>query len=230
MRYEDPELIDRLAASFVLGTLRGPARRRFKRLAQESMVIQHAVWDWERRLTPMAEQSEPREPPARTWQSVEERLGFAAPRRRATWLWPGLSVAFALAFLALLLPPYLLPREPALTPAERLALIQDSEQQPLWVVTVDEESGQLSTIAVNVPAKEADRVFELWMLPATGAPESFGLLPTVNDERSSRRLSPALLALLADASGIAVSLEPAGGSPTGTPTGPVLFTAPVIGI
>lgn len=230
MRYDNPELIDRLAAAYVLGTLRGGARRRFQRLLGESSDMQRAVWSWERRLTPLAERSARRDPPSQAWRGIEERLGFRAAPRRTGWLWPALTAAFAMAFVVVLLPRVMLPDEAALSPAERLALIQDSEQQPLWVVTVDEESGRLSTIAVNVPAKEADRVFELWMLPAQGAPESFGLLPAVQEERGSRRLSPALLALLADAQGLAVSLEPPGGSPTGAPTGPVLFSAPVIGL
>jgi len=43
-------------------------------------------------------------------------------------------------------------------------------------------------------------------------------------------LPPGLAALLERASGLAISLEPAGGSPTGQPTGPVLYTAPLVSI
>lgn len=234
MNYDNPELIDQLAASYVLGTLRGPARRRFIALAGESSAIQHAVWYWERKLLPLAESTSEVTPPASVWSAIEQRLGFiAAPapgRQRARWHWPAISAVLSVAVFVLLVPFW---KEPVLnqdSAAERLALIQDSEQQPLWVITVDEQSGRLSSIAVNAPAKDADRVFELWMLPEQGPPRSFGLLPVTDEGRGSTELSPALLALLSRAQGIAVSLEPTGGSPTGVPTGPVLYTAPVIGL
>lgn len=35
MNYRNPERIDRLAAEYALGTLRGPARRRFERLLRD---------------------------------------------------------------------------------------------------------------------------------------------------------------------------------------------------
>jgi len=41
-------------------------------------------------------------------------------------------------------------------------------------------------------------------------------------------LNAAQLGVLAQTMTLAVSLEPAGGSPTGLPTGPVIFTAPLL--
>lgn len=231
MNYEKPELLEQLAAAYVLGTLRGGARRRFARLARESSVIQREIWRWERQLLPLTDKIEPQIPPPGVWQGIEEQLGFRdRPANRSLgWLWPAVSALLALALVALVLPfPTGDPAEQVLTPAERLAFIQDTQQQPLWVVTVDDETGLLSSIAVNAPAKDADRVFELWMLPEQGPPRSFGLLPTAQNARRQQSLSPALIALLGRAKGVAVSLEPPGGSPTGAPTGPVLFTAPVI--
>jgi len=47
MNYEQAELLDRLAAEYVLGTLRGPARRRFERLCGESVSARRALYRWE---------------------------------------------------------------------------------------------------------------------------------------------------------------------------------------
>jgi anti-sigma-K factor RskA len=55
---------------------------------------------------------------------------------------------------------------------------------------------------------------------------SLGLLPTSGDQR--RVLTAAQRSALAGAKNLAVSLEPAGGSPTGLPTGPVLHVAPIV--
>ncbi|MFK7831041.1 MAG: anti-sigma factor [Congregibacter sp.] len=234
MNYEKPEMLDHLAAAYVLGTLKGPARRRFTRLATESTNVRRAVWRWERQLLPLSSAIEERTPPAAVWQEIQRRLGFTATPVHTGRLWPALSAGLALAVLALLLPLIQSSLQPpdtlADSAAEKLAYIQSAEQQPLWVVTVDEQTGHLASIAVNVPARESDRVFQLWMLPQSGPPESFGLLPTTQNNRARMTLSPTLLALLQNAQGLAVSLEPPGGSPTGAPTGPVVYTAPVIAL
>lgn len=234
MNYDKPALLDHLAAAYVLGTLRGAARRRFKRLATESTSIQRAVWRWERQLMPLSRAVEAQTPPARIWIDIEQHLGFRKVTPGKYWLWPALSAALGALLIALSLSLFEASREPREvlrdSAAERLAFIQDTQQQPLWVVTVDEQTGQLSSVAVNVPARESDRVFQLWMLPETGPPESFGLLPTAQNGRAQATLSPTLLALLQTAQGLAVSLEPPGGSPTGAPTGPVIYTAPVIAL
>jgi anti-sigma-K factor RskA len=66
---------------------------------------------------------------------------------------------------------------------------------------------------------------ELWVIPASGgAPVSLGLLPHTGDHH--RVLTAAQRAALAGAKTIAVSLEPEGGSPNGSPT-QVLLTAPI---
>jgi anti-sigma-K factor RskA len=63
------------------------------------------------------------------------------------------------------------------------------------------------------------------MLPDGAAPKSLGLIA---DSGVGRVVLPALPDVaLANVPALAVSLEPAGGSPTGAPTGPVLYTGKV---
>jgi len=64
MNYEHPELIDRLAAHYVLGTLRGPARARFERLIAGSAAVRRQVGLWESRVAPIAYGLPPVPPPA----------------------------------------------------------------------------------------------------------------------------------------------------------------------
>jgi anti-sigma-K factor RskA len=67
-------------------------------------------------------------------------------------------------------------------------------------------------------------VHELWALPANGAaPVSLGLLPQTGSRKVA--LDPVQAAALLAAGQLAVSREPAGGSPTGAPTGPVLIVS-----
>jgi anti-sigma-K factor RskA len=49
----NPELIERLAAQYALGTLRGRARLRFARLARENATVARTLREWENRLVRM---------------------------------------------------------------------------------------------------------------------------------------------------------------------------------
>ncbi|HZZ09353.1 MAG TPA: anti-sigma factor [Paraburkholderia sp.] len=78
-----PQLIDMLAAEYVLGTLRGGARRRFQRYADHDGAVRRAVDEWQRRISPLAELAAPRMPPAAVWEAIERRLGLVATREAA---------------------------------------------------------------------------------------------------------------------------------------------------
>ena len=109
-------------------------------------------------------------------------------------------------------------------------MFSGEQAQPLWVVSADVERGRLSIRPVNATAPAADKSYELWLLPAGGAaPRSMGLLPTGTTSVDTA-LPESLQALLSSAQGLAISLEPAGGSPTGAPTGPVVHQAAILQI
>jgi anti-sigma-K factor RskA len=65
-------------------------------------------------------------------------------------------------------------------------------------------------------APGADRALELWAVPAKGAPRSLGLVSGQQATTVQRTV------VLKETAAFAVSLEPAGGSPSGAPTGPVV--------
>lgn len=227
MKYDDEELIDRLAAGYVLGTMRGAARRRFDRLAMDSRTVRAAIWRWERELNALAERVAPQTPPARVWKRIAAELDPRERAGRGAGLWRAWALAASLAALALLVP-QLIPE--SVPEHARVALIQDSSKaEPLWVVSLDLERGTLRARAVNAPARELDRAFELWALAADGTPRSLGLLPA-SGQRQQQELSPALLALVRASAGLAVSVEPPGGSPTGLPTGPVVYQASLVAL
>jgi anti-sigma-K factor RskA len=62
-------------------------------------------------------------------------------------------------------------------------------------------------------------------LPASGNPQSLGLIDSTTAARVA--LSAPAEQALRNIPALAVSLEPRGGSPTGLPTGPVLYSGPV---
>ena len=51
----NPDLLDRLASSYALGTLRGGARRRFEAIAREQAPVRAATLIWQSRLSSLNE-------------------------------------------------------------------------------------------------------------------------------------------------------------------------------
>jgi anti-sigma-K factor RskA len=143
-------------------------------------------------------------------------------------LWRGLSLAATAA--ALVLAVLLATRVTTVAAPQYLAVFNGDQAQPLWVVKADPESGRLEIRSINAASPGVGRDYELWILPAGGAaPRSMGLLPTGSARRDAQ-LPVVLGSLLGTAQGLAISLEPAGGSPTGAPTGPVVYQAAIVTI
>ena len=226
MRY-NPEQVDYLAAEYVLGTLHGGARRRFDRLITDRADVRIAVWRWERHLNEIASGIEPRRPPQRVWRNIRRRIDLSQTVK-PTWftrwrnLWLVLPTAAATAWLAIAIFP--------ITAIDRVAVFADQNAQALWVISADLDKGELQTEAVNAPALASGSSYELWVLPADNQPPmSLGLLP-ISAGSVESQISTQLIEALAGASQLAISLEPAGGSPTGLPTGPVVYAASLVTI
>ena len=74
-----PELRERLAAEYALGTLRGRARERLQHWLRDDTELAAEVARWEARLAPLAGAVQPVAPPARVWAKIERRLSPRKP-------------------------------------------------------------------------------------------------------------------------------------------------------
>lgn len=79
MKYDNTKLRQMLAAEYVLGTLRGPARRRFERLATTDAAARAEVLFWESRLAGLAAKLSPQNPPPAIWLRLEHEIGLHRP-------------------------------------------------------------------------------------------------------------------------------------------------------
>jgi anti-sigma-K factor RskA len=234
MDYSRAPLADRLAAEYVLGTLRGPARRRFDNLLPAHPALRAAVARWQDALVPLAASVKPVTPSPRVWKGIEERL-FAerraaketppAPQRWWQNVLPwraatGFATAAALALgVALTIPKpaqppilvVLAPSDAAADAAAGAAL-----QNAKFVASVSADGRGLVLRPVDALAMDPQRALELWAVPGQGAPRSLGLVAADGATKVIRT------ELLRNTAAFAVSLEPAGGSPTGAPTGPII--------
>ena len=222
MDYSRPNLADRLAAEYVLGTLRGPARRRFESLLIAHPTLRDAVSAWQARLEPLSTGIPEVPPPDRVWARIESEL-FADPVRVATpwWQrlgpWRAFSGLVTTALVGLLVVG--LPREPSPPPMIIVLAANPEAAQALqarFVASVSGDGTALVLRPLDAVSLEPGRALELWSVPAQGAPRSLGLV------QASGATTLVKGSALSNTAALAVSLEPAGGSPTGSPTGPIV--------
>jgi anti-sigma-K factor RskA len=221
--------LDAVAAAYALGTLGPRPRRRLAAVALRDPVVASALRQWEWRLAALSEGAPGITPPPRVWERIRSRLGLAdaGSARKAppsSWwsslaLWRGLAVAgFALA-VALGISQF----APSVRPYESVVVVlAGPDAKPALIATAERGSRSLTVKAVTDLAVARDRALELWMLPDGRPPQSLGLIPAAGIGRVPLQ-APAGVALQGIPA-LAVSLEPPGGSPTGAPTGPVLYT------
>lgn len=226
MKYEEIDLVSQLAGEYVLGLLTTKAKLRFERLMLESQNARRAVWRWEQDLAGWVDDLPDKAPPPRLWRSIARQIspqeGRSVGNMWRVWSFSASAAAVALAFMLLISP---LNQPPELP---QVAVFNDAEAQPLWLISANLNTGELQARAVNAKALEVDEDYELWMLPDEGPPQSLGLLP-VNSAESTRVLPAGLLAILKNAKGLAISREPIGGSRTGLPT-TVVYQAPLLSL
>ncbi len=235
MRYRNPKLRDKLAAEYVLGTLRGRARARFEALMRYDPPLRSLVTDWEDRLAPMAGAGTDIAPPARLWNALSQRIAGEArkPRwRESLALWRGLAATGAAFALVLAIVTGAGPQ--AEPPMSMVAVMNDTQGQPAMTVSWPSmQAVRDPYIRIKVtqkhPTMAPGTTWELWMLPpGEGEPVSLGLITTDVDQ--VMKLTPEQAARIESAWGIAMSIEPSGGSPIGKPTGPVVMKGPCVKI
>jgi anti-sigma-K factor RskA len=107
-----------------------------------------------------------------------------------------------------------------------VAILQKDAASPAFLVTVNIED-RMMTVQPVAAKPAAGKSYELWLVQdSLGAPKSLGVVG-----EGSAVTRPTLAAYKPDvieSATFAVSLEPEGGSPTGKPTGPVVFAGKLI--
>lgn len=227
---------DGLAAEYVLGTLSRAERAAVAERRFTDKDLDNAVFAWERLLGPLVEVVRPVAPPDDLYGKILAHIGRSRrvvslrggenDLRRTAGRWRNAAVTFAA--MAAVLAGVIGWREYVArqTPTQYVAVLQTGTTQPAFLLTVDTQAGFFAITAVSAPQRP-DKSYELWLVhDKLGAPKSLGLL--AQEGQQVRPLSAAAdEATLLDAT-FAVSLEPAGGSPSGAPTGPVLFSGKLI--
>jgi anti-sigma-K factor RskA len=252
---KNPELLDHLAASYALGSMRGPARRRFETLAREQPTVRASILLWQERMASLTEIQSEVAPSPNVWKRIELALEHeAASATTSLSAVPSLSAAAgalddkapslvdraredlrralswwraaALAsVLVATLSVLIFAPWRAVPELQFVAVLADDQSAANLLVSVDAQQKFLHLKRVGQYREAADKSLQLWALPVGGAPRSLGVLGDGTDFKVALSGAKDLAVPM-----LAVSLEPKGGVPSaGGPTGPVLFKGLVAG-
>lgn len=228
---DDPT--DVTAAELALGVLEGDDRAAaLRRLLAEPAFAAEVAW-WRDRFAELVAAVPAVDPGPALFGRIERSLDAPAAPKRGGRLWPsiaGLTTLAAAASLALLVsrpaPPPPAP-VPTATPQPldllAAAITPTGEGQGASEPLAAVYQRNTGTVRLGATALgDARHSAQLWVIGTDGVPYSLGLL---NGRGTTLiRLTAANRRRLGAAATLAISIEPVGGSPIATPTGPVVAT------
>lgn len=220
-----------LAAEFVLGLVQGDQRDALEKRRRDDYVFAREVEFWEARLGPIASDIKPEAVSPEVWEKIAREVGHkpvplsaskaVKTEREGIWnslaFWRNLGIASSALAAACLV--FLL-TAPVSPPPSLVATLTLTDGKSAFMASVDRMTGRVMLMpAADMPAP-ADHTHELWLVPVGGTPRSLGTFvanaPVMIE--MPRDMMPG-----ADPQAmLAVSVEPMGGSKTGSPTGPVV--------
>ena len=254
---DNPNLLDHLASTYALGTLRGGARRRFETLAREQAPVRAAALIWQTRLASMNELQPQSVPDAAVWtridnlvQGEQQAQAMQATREsarqneppvltgwlRSLLLWRGAAAAGALATAFVVVTGLNLRDQMGGEIQQLQAQLQATPQIDYVAVLADGQSAASMLVTFDPKNNKLTLQRVGGYQEADDRSLQLWALPPTGGPRSLGVLGrDKLLRLTAgeadvrEVPALAISLEPKGGVPSaGGPTGPVLFSGALI--
>lgn len=217
MRYQDPELQDRLAAEYVMGALTSRAKKRFEKLMLLYPGYGHRVDAWAERLQALNEAIEPVSPPAHVWETIVKKITPPNAVEKPLFLLPSLVPAMA-ALLVLVLGFYWYIADEANQPR---VIVKNEKQQTEWIIEVRPKTGKILVQTITPPVLPKDKVCVLWLAWQDGLEQLVGVL---SDKTGESELDfPRNNGNLIQAAQVLVSVEEKGQMQL-RPTGKIVFS------
>jgi anti-sigma-K factor RskA len=236
-RYQDPEVYERLAGEYVVGTMSGGALRRFERLMHERPYIRHAVETWEARLIPLTEGLPDVMPSPSVWEKIEKsikttyREGQAglvsgSPKKSSFFqslgFWQGATALMSILLAAVVMMPKY--QGESLPMPSYVAVLESDSRVPMMVTMGDQSKRVVSVRIMEMPEIDANKDIQLWaMRGPEETPMPVGILQRDNMETHLSFSKPEWKKNIKGAKMFAVTFEPKGGSPSGQPSGKMMY-------
>ena len=224
MRLARHRQLDALIGEYMLGTLRGGARRRFERALREEPAVALRLRTLEQQYTPRYSERIAQTPRTGGWQRLARELNLS--QYRAPWYsrvsflrgWAlGATAALVLGIMFVTLRT----TTETLTPIAQLAL---KGEAPSVIAALSRDGSTLELRAARPIIAGPSQSYELWVIPQGGAPLSLAVLGQVD---GTLRVPEGHRGQLRKGAVLAITVEPRGGSPTGGPTGPVILSGAI---
>ncbi|EDM48800.1 anti-sigma factor [Marinobacter algicola] len=233
----DRDDLDMLAAEFVLGTLDARERATVAARRKSESDLDEMITAWEQRLTTLTDEVMPVTPAPELYQRIEQHIDaldtpragantdsddksnvIALHKRLRRWQW---STALASAAAMVLVAVLAFQPAPEQGPQSFVAVFQQNDQQPAFMLSVDLTNRQMQIRPVTAEPMQG-KSYQMWIKADSLGPNprSLGVLnDNLKLERAALRdYDPELL----KEATFGISVEPEGGSPTGQPTGPAI--------
>jgi anti-sigma-K factor RskA len=186
---------------------------------------------WERRLYPLAENIPAQTPHPRVWTNIKKEIALGQnmqPHRSEKGLWRNSFLWRSVAFVALslcavlLLQQYVVSNDGPPAMPSYIAVLEASNRVPMFVATASRQSSNLIIKRMDGARMSMNKDLELWCyMKESDTPWSMGVL--ARKEETVLPLNEHDWKTMAKTRSLAISIEPMGGSPTGSPTGPVMY-------
>lgn len=229
-----PEGDDFVAAEYVLGVLPDQERQDAARRIETDASFARLVSDWQNRFDPLNVQFQPVTAPSYLKSQIDQRLfGIDSGRVAAgASFWNSLAFWRTVAVAALALVLFNFGREYVLrqtgpAPAQLVASMASDNGPMRSLAVFDSKSRKLRVTLVSGDIPQ-NKSLELWLIAGKDAPVSLGVLKS--PKVTEFDVPAPTAAKLRDGTTLAISVEPAGGSPSGAPTGAVVAAGAVSSI
>lgn len=240
MNYDRAELLDALAARYVVGTMASRPRRRFERLRSRLPAADAAAIAWEGRSAPLAMVVPPVSPSASVWEAIDRRTGGASREARSeraaaapgrawwSWLVPVAGLAFGvLATVGVMRsdPARFLPidemiQQRGTLPPSYVGILVDAAGEARMLASSTRHGRTMSIKVLKPIDLPAGKLLQLWALPADAPPFPVGVVP--REGKGAFEMADTSEKLLSKVTRLAVSIEDAPAIAGATP-GPLVL-------
>ncbi len=236
-RYQNPEVYDRLAMSYVLGTLRGRARKRFEKLMQEHPFLKAVVEEKDLKFAQLAEYLPENKPADHVWERIDAAITtsqapVATPARWwNTLLLPRYRGLAAMLLLVVLSFTFLFkPGHISEASAYMSTLFSQTSHKPVMAVQVMKQEMKMVIRPIDAILLPEGKKMVFWCIDKDQSKPYMNMGIIEAHGITEKKLEASSWRGIVDAARFAVSIEPVEAVNTPSPSGELVFVGELVAL